>query len=198
MGRTLADGMTSGQTERRLVRRNVAWVWPTTTACQPLPHDGHKNQSITTRRQLFASPGGTWKNPKWDLRRERPSGFLSRSNGLEKHTKRQVGSKGTPHVGHADSVMNDEHGSRLDISDWSSPNLVTQVIKVNTTNSLYFFIIISYIHMRIHSIRPCLPDNSGPEPSGARELSITRAAKCITTLHVASQSGSCLIRHEQQ
>ena len=35
-----------------------------------------------------------------------------------------------PHVGHADSVTNDEHGSRLDISDWSSSNHVTRVIKV--------------------------------------------------------------------
>ena len=32
---------------------------------------------------------------------------------------------------------------------------------------------------------------------GARELSIAHAAKCITTLCVASRSGSCLIRHEQ-
>ena len=32
---------------------------------------------------------------------------------------------------------------------------------------------------------------------GARELSIARAAKCITMFHVASQSGGCLIQHEQ-
>ena len=76
-----------------------------------------ENQSVTTHRQLSASLGGTWKNPKWDLRRERPSDFLSQSNGSEKHTKRQVGSKGTPHVGHADTITNDEHGSRLDISN---------------------------------------------------------------------------------
>ena len=78
---------------------------------------GHKNQSVTTRRQLSASPGGTWKNPKRDLRRERPSGFLSQSNGLEKHTKRQVGSEGMPHVDHANSITNDEHGFWSDISD---------------------------------------------------------------------------------
>ena len=35
-----------------------------------------------------------------------------------------------PHVGHADSITNDEHGSRSDISDWSSSNPITQVIKV--------------------------------------------------------------------
>jgi len=33
---------------------------------------------------------------------------------------------------------------------------------------------------------------------GARELSIAHAAKCITTLRVASRSGSCLIRHKQR
>ena len=32
---------------------------------------------------------------------------------------------------------------------------------------------------------------------GAQELSIARAAKCITTLRVASRSGGRLIRHEQ-
>ena len=76
-----------------------------------------ENQSVTTRRQLSASPGGTWKNPKRDLRQEKPSGFLSPLNGSEKHTERQVGSEGTPHVGHADSVTSNEHGSRLDVSD---------------------------------------------------------------------------------
>ena len=35
-----------------------------------------------------------------------------------------------PNADHADSVMNDEHRSRLDISDWSSSNPVTRVIKV--------------------------------------------------------------------
>ena len=35
-----------------------------------------------------------------------------------------------PHVGHADSVTNDEHGSWSDISNWSSSNPVTRVIKV--------------------------------------------------------------------
>ena len=35
-----------------------------------------------------------------------------------------------PHVGHADSVTNDKHGFRSDISDWSSSNPVTRVIKV--------------------------------------------------------------------
>ena len=100
-----SDETPSGETKRGL---GMAHHYCTT---------GHENRNITIRRQLSTPPGGTWKNPKWDLRRERPSGFLSHSNGSEKHTERQVGSKGTPHVGHADSVKNDEHVSRLDVSD---------------------------------------------------------------------------------
>ena len=118
MGHTLTDGTHAGQ-------RNDAGSdrMPPSEAKRDLgmAHHyrttGHENRSVTTRRQLSASPGGTWKTPKQDLCRERPSGFLSRSNGLEKHTERQVGSKGTPHVGHADSVTNNEQGSRSDISD---------------------------------------------------------------------------------
>ena len=34
------------------------------------------------------------------------------------------------YVGHADSVTNDEHGSRSDIYDWSASNPITRVIKV--------------------------------------------------------------------
>ena len=34
------------------------------------------------------------------------------------------------HVGHADSVTNNEHGSWSDIFDWSSSNPITRVIKV--------------------------------------------------------------------
>ena len=33
------------------------------------------------------------------------------------HTETQVGSEGMPHVGHADSIMNNEHGSWSDVSD---------------------------------------------------------------------------------
>ena len=35
-----------------------------------------------------------------------------------------------PHVGHADSITKDQHESRSDISDWSSSNPITRVIKV--------------------------------------------------------------------
>ena len=55
------------------------------------------------------------------------------------------------HVGHADSITNDESGSWSDISDRRSSNPVTRVIKVilpNPTISLYEH---SFIHARIHS-----------------------------------------------
>ena len=56
-----------------------------------------------------------------------------------------------PHVGHAEPIMNDERGSQSDISDWSSSNPVTRVIKVTLptpTISLYNH---SFIYTRIHS-----------------------------------------------
>ena len=65
-----------------------------------------------------------------------------------------------PHVGHADSVTNDESGSRSDISDWSSSIPITRVINVilpTPTISLYNH---SYIHTRIHSICPSPPNDS--------------------------------------
>ena len=61
-----------------------------------------------------------------------------------------------PHVGHADSVTNDEHGCRSDIFDWSSPNPVTRVIKVTLPNPLYFYIII-LIHPYTHSFHMPMP-----------------------------------------
>ena len=86
---------------------------------------------------------------------------LGETNGLpesnrtaQANAERQVRSKGTPHVGHAESITNDERGSQSDISDRSSPNPVTRVIKVilpTPTISLYNH---SYILTCIHSIRP--------------------------------------------
>ena len=65
-----------------------------------------------------------------------------------------------PHVGHADSVTNDEHGPWSDISDRSSSNPVTRVIKVtlpNPTISLYK----SFMHPYAHSFHtPTPPDDS--------------------------------------
>ena len=90
-----------------------------------------------------------------------------------------------PHVGHADSVTNDKHGSRSNISDRSSSNTITRVIKVTLptpTISLYFHSFIcchsyihthSHIHPCTHSFIPCIQ-------------SIAYAVKCITTLCVAS------------
>ena len=62
------------------------------------------------------SPGQTWGDQKRNLRREtnRPPESIE---SLSIHIETQVGSEGTPHVGHADSVTNDEHGSRSDVSD---------------------------------------------------------------------------------
>ena len=71
-----------------------------------------------------------------------------------------------PHVGHADSVTNDEHGSQSEISNWSSSNPVTRVIKVTLPTPAIPLYNHSYIHTRIHSICPCPPDDSGPESPG--------------------------------
>ena len=60
-----SDGMPPGETKRGLGMAHHYRM------------AGRKNQNVTTRMQLFAPLGGTWKNPKRDLHRERPSGFLS-------------------------------------------------------------------------------------------------------------------------
>ena len=44
-----------------------------------------------------------------------------------------------PHVGYADSVTNDERGSRSDISDRSSSNPVTRVVEVTLPIPLTLF-----------------------------------------------------------
>ena len=93
-------------------------------------------------------------------------------------------------MGHANSVMNDERGSWSDIPDRSSSNPVTRVIKVTLptpTISLYNH---SYIHTRIHSICPCLPDDSGPESpgdSGTKPSHVQRnASQCSVLRHEAA------------
>ena len=94
--------------------------------------------------------------------------------------------------------MNDEHGSRSNVSDWSSSNPVTRVIKVTLPTPA-----ISLFKSFHTSIRAFIPYAHTPRTiwalnrPGAWELSIARAAKCITTLRVASQSGGCLIQPEQ-
>jgi hypothetical protein len=78
-----------------------------------------------------------------------------------------------PLVGHADSITNNKHGSRLGISDWSSSNPVTRVIKVTLptpTISLYIIIHTS-IHAFIpytHAPRTILPELQ--EGSGVKAL----------------------------
>ena len=66
-----------------------------------------------------------------------------------------------PHVGHANSVTNDKRGSWSDISDWSSSNPVTRVIKVTLPTPTIYLYNHSYIHTRIHSFHtPAPPDDS--------------------------------------
>lgn len=72
-----------------------------------------------------------------------------------------------PHVGHANSIMNDKHGSWSDISDWSSSNPITRVIKVTLPTSTISLYNHSYIHTCIHSIHLCPLDDLGPKsPEG--------------------------------
>ena len=56
-----------------------------------------------------------------------------------------------PHVGHADSVTNDERGSRSNISDRSSSNPVTRVIKVTLPTPTISLNNHPFIYTRIHS-----------------------------------------------
>ena len=93
-----------------------------------------------------------------------------------------------PHVGHADSITNDKRGSWSDISDWSSSNLVTQVIKVTLPTPAISVYNYSYIHTHIHSIRSCPPDDSGPESPGG---SGTKAS------HVQRNASQCSVLHHE-
>ena len=73
-----------------------------------------------------------------------------------------------PHAGHADSITNNEHGSRSDVSDWSSSNPITRVIKVTLSTLAISLYNHSYIHTHIHSIRLYPSNDSCPEsPRGS-------------------------------
>ena len=91
-----------------------------------------------------------------------------------------------PHVGHADSVMNDERGSWSDISDRSSSNPVTRVIKVilpNPTISLYghsFIYCHSYIHTRIHTFIHTIIHSSHTFEASHMQSMHHNASCCIT------------------
>jgi len=171
IGHTLTDGTHAD-------RRNAAWsgkTLPSEMRCGLcMAHHYHmtecENRSVTTCRQLSSSPGGTWKNPKRDLHWERPSGFLSRSNGLEKYTERQVGSEGTlpgrPCQLHHEQrawVLVEHFQFELFKPCHSSH-------QGNTTDPCYFLIIISYIHTCIHSICPCPRVVQGPNRLGGMDV----------------------------
>ena len=142
--------------ERCLVRQNDAWLdgtWP--GYGPPLPYTERKNQSVTTRRQLSASPGRTWKNQTMGSPLGEIVWLPKSTERLRKNTERQVRSEGTPHIGHANSVTNDEHGSQSDISYWSSSNPVTRVIKVTLpTPTIYLY---HFIHPYTHSFHTPVP-----------------------------------------
>ena len=61
-----------------------------------------------------------------------------------------------PHVGHVDSVTNDEHGSWSYISNWSSSNPVTRVIKVTLPTPLFLYLN-HFIHPYAHSSHTPMP-----------------------------------------
>ena len=66
-----------------------------------------------------------------------------------------------PYAGYVVSIMNDEHGSRSDISDWSSSNPVTRVIKVTVPTPLFLYK--HFIHPYVHSFhKPVPPGRFGP------------------------------------
>ena len=101
--------------------------------------------------------------------------------------------------GYADPIMNDGPGFRSIIPVSKLTERVTRVVEVKTINPLYFFIIISYIHTHIHSIRPCPPDDSGPEPlegSGTKPSHVQRnASQCSVLRHEAAVAS---FKHEQR
>ena len=68
-----------------------------------------------------------------------------------------------PHVGHADSITNDKHGSWSDVSDWSSPNPITRVIKVTLPTPTISLFLNHFIHPYAHSFHmPMPPGRFGP------------------------------------
>ena len=77
-----------------------------------------------TRNKVPLCAGGPLSSQAGLGKAQAMGSLLGETNGLPKvdqlaqaNAERQVRSRGTPHVGHADSITNDEHGSRSDISD---------------------------------------------------------------------------------
>ena len=65
--------------EWHLVRRDVAWVWPTTTA-----HRARETGHPYVQAALCLPRRDLERPKRWDLRQERPTAFLSQSDGLDK------------------------------------------------------------------------------------------------------------------
>ena len=145
MGRTLTNGMMPGQTERRLVRRDMAWVWPTTIACRAQkPRCHHVQAALRLPRQDLEKP------KRRDLRQEKPSGFLSRSNGLGKHQETGKERRDAPYRPHQ---LHHERRAWVPIGHFRlelfRPRHSSH--QGNTTDPRSFFII---IHTSIHAFIP--------------------------------------------
>ena len=92
-----------------------------------------------------------------------------------------------PHVGHADSVMNNKRGSWSDISDWSSSKPRHSSHKGNITKPLLFIYIIIYtsIHVFIpytHAPRTILPELPGGSGAKASHMRLN-ASQCSVLCH---------------
>ena len=75
MESTLTDKTMPGQTERRLVKQDVAWVWPTTIA-----RPGMKTE---------ASPyAGSSLHLRWDLEKPKTGSLSGETIGLPKSIER--------------------------------------------------------------------------------------------------------------
>ena len=91
--------------EQRLVRWDMAWVWPTTTTHRAQETRRHYAQAaLRLHRRDLERP-----NDEISARRDQRASRVDRM--AQANAERQVRSKGMPHVGYADSVMNNEHAS---------------------------------------------------------------------------------------
>ena len=103
-----------------------------------------------------------------------------------------------PHVSHAVSITNDGHGSRSDISNRSSSNPITQVIKVTLptpTISLYdhsFICCHSYIHTRIHTFIHTIIHSSHTSEASHMQLNASQRSVLRHKAAIAS------FKHEQR
>ena len=105
MGRTLTDGTTPGQTGCGLGMAHHYRTPGAKTKASPRVGGPPPSQARLGKTQLR------------DLHLRETIGLPKVNRMAQENAERQVKSKGTPHVGHADSVTNDEHGSWSDISD---------------------------------------------------------------------------------